>query len=148
MAMATETTSAGRTVLFVLSRVVGAGLLGAMAGIHVYLWVQGYKVVPVIGPLFLLNGIGGGVLAVATLATPNRFLGLIAALGSLFTLGSLGALALSLTVGLFGFQESMVAPLVTTSILVESAGVLVLAALAVLGVRAFGLVGSPNRADA
>lgn len=137
--------SSGRTALLVLLRIAGAGLLGAMAGVHVYLWEQGYKVVPIIGVLFLLNGIGGAVLLIATLATPNRFLGVIAGLGSLFTLGSLGALALSLTVGLFGFQESMVAPLVTTSIIVESAGVVVLAVLSVLGVRAFGLAGNSAR---
>lgn len=142
MAMTTTETSGSRTVLFVLSRVVGAALLGAMGGIHVYLWAQGYKSIALIGILFLLNGIGGGVLMLGTLATPNRFLALVAALGSLFTLGTLAALLLSLTTGLFGFQESMAAPLVTTTIVVEAAGVLVLAALAAFAFRAFGLLGN------
>jgi hypothetical protein len=131
--MATATgLSTSRTVLFVLGRVVGAGLLGAMAGIHVYLWEDGYRTVSTIGPLFLINGIVGALLVIAVLVTPGRWLGWLSALSALFTLGTLGALALSLTTGLFGFTESMVAPLVTTTIVVEAAGVVELAALAAL----------------
>lgn len=113
-----------------LLRVAGAMLSAAMAGIHLYLWVEGYRDIPTIGLLFLLNGIGAGVLTVALLAVPGRLLGPLAALGALFTAGTLGALILSLTVGLFGFQEFPQVPLVTSTLAVESVGTVVLAALA------------------
>lgn len=121
-----------RSLALTALRIGGAGLVGAMAGIHLYLWTQGYQDVPTIGVLFLLNGIAGAVLAVAVLATPARPLPLVAAVTALFTAGTLGALVLSLTVGLFGFVESLATPLVPSTIAVESAGVLVLAALTAL----------------
>jgi hypothetical protein len=120
------------TGLRIALRIVGAGLVGAMAGIHLYLWTQGYQDVPTVGPLFLLNGIVGAVLTVAVPVMPARPLPFVAALTALFTAGTLGALVLSLTIGLFGFVETLATPLVPTTIVVESAGVLVLAALAAL----------------
>ncbi|HWE88462.1 MAG TPA: hypothetical protein VG317_03235 [Pseudonocardiaceae bacterium] len=122
-----------RAVTLVALRILGAGLLGAMAGIHLYLWTQGYQDVPTIGPLFLLNGIIGALLTIGVLAaptTPVTLLPAVAAAATLFTAGTLGALVLSLTVGLFGFVESLATPLVPSTIGVEAAGVLVLAALA------------------
>ena len=128
--------------LLILLRVCGAGLLAAMAGIHVYLWLHGYRGVATIGALFLLNGVGGGVLTLAVLGSPGRFLGVVSALSAVFTAGTLGALVLSVTVGLLGFQESMSAPLAPTSLIVESAGVLVLGALAALSIGAENSNGS------
>lgn len=121
-----------------LLRAVGAGLLLAMGGIHWWLWAyDSYQEINIIGPLFLLNAIGGAVLAIAVLATPRRFLVAVAALSWLFTVGTLLALVLSLTLpgGLFGFTEFIGAPLVTTAIGVEAAGILELAALAVVARR-------------
>jgi hypothetical protein len=48
----------------------------------------------------------------------------------LLEIGTLGALLLSLTVGLFGFVEAWSAPLVVPTILVEGAGFLVLCGFA------------------
>ena len=53
-----------------------------------------------------------------------------AALGALLCLGTLGALLVSTTVGLFGFVESTKAQLWWTSFWVEAAGFVVLAWLA------------------
>jgi hypothetical protein len=127
----------GRDLAGLGLRVLGAALLAAMAGIHLYLYLNGYQGVPTIGLLFLLNGIGGGILTIAVLATPRRFLGVAGLLGALFDLGTLGALVAAILVpgGLFGFQESAQAFLVPTTLAVESAGVLVLAVLA--GVAGF-----------
>jgi hypothetical protein len=130
-----------RSVALSALRILGAGLLAAMAGIHLYLWTQGYQDVPTIGPLFLLNGIIGALLVVAVLATPTRPLPYVAAVAMLFTAGTLGALVLSLTVGLFGFLETLATPLVPSTIGVESAGVLVLAALAGLAFVGRSVVG-------
>lgn len=120
-----------------LFRVTGAVLTLAMAAIHVYLWAQGYRDVPIIGVLFLLNGIGGGLLTVLLLVTPRGVLSPLSGLGALFTVGSLAALILSLTVGLFGFREFLQAPYVASSLAVESLGSLVLIALAALTWPAF-----------
>lgn len=130
-AAAVSASRSGRDLAGIGLRVLGAGLLAAMAGIHVYLYVNGYRGVPVIGLLFLLNGIGGGVLTIAVIGAPRRFLGVAALLGALFELGTLAALIASILVpgGLFGFQESVQAFLVPTTLAVEAAGVVVLATL-------------------
>jgi hypothetical protein len=108
-----------------------------MAGIHLDLWLgPGYRSIFPIGPLFLANAIGGAVLAVALFVTPKRFFVLAALLSVLFDAGTLGALLISLSPsGLFGFQESILAPLVPTTIWVEAIGVVVLAALTVVAFR-------------
>jgi hypothetical protein len=116
-------------------RIVGALLLAAMGWIHLDLWLDGYKNIDVIGPAFLLNTVGGFGLAALLLVTPRRYLPSVAALGALFCLGTLGALILSTTVGLFGFVESTAAPLWWESFWVELAGFVVLAALAALAAR-------------
>lgn len=103
-------------------RVAGAGLLGTMAGIHLHLYLIGYRSIPTIGRLFLLNAVAGAVLAAAMLVTPRRWLPLAGLAGGATLAGTLGALVLSLTVGLFGFLESTKAPLVGASIAVEAAG--------------------------
>lgn len=107
-------------------RLFGAGLLLAMGGIHLYLWQTGYKDIHLIGPAFLANAILGAVAAVAVLLSPQRWLAWVCLLAGLLELGTLGALLLSLTVGLFGFFESWSAPIVTVTIIVEAAGFLVL----------------------
>ena len=107
-------------------RLVGAGLLLAMGGIHLYLWQTGYKDIHLIGPAFLTNAILGVLAAVAVLVAPQRWLAWVCLLAGLLELGTLGALLLSLTVGLFGFVETWQAPLVTPTIIVEAAGFLVL----------------------
>jgi hypothetical protein len=122
-------------------RVVGAGLSAGMAGIHLYLYALGYDQVPVIGSLFLLNGIGACLLAIALLTARNRWLSLVAGLGALFTMGTLASLVLSLTMPLFGFTESTTAPLVPTTFVVETAGTLALIALTIVSSRS----GSPGR---
>ena len=119
-------------------RVVGALLLAAMGWIHLDLWLDGYKTIDIIGPAFLLNTIGGFGLAALLLVTPRRFLPWVAALGALFCIGTLGALILSTTVGLFGFVESTAAPLWWESFWVELAGFVVLGALAALAARRRG----------
>ncbi len=110
----------------VVVRVVGAGLLAATGAIHLHLYEAGYRTITTIGPLFLLNTVVGIAGAVALLAAPRRWLPWVAAGGGLFEAGSLAALVLSLTVGLFGFVETTRAPFAGTTIIVESAGAVVL----------------------
>jgi hypothetical protein len=111
----------------ILLQVLSALLLLAMGGIHLYLVVfSGFG--GVLGVLFVLNAIGGLLLAVAIVASPRRYLPLAGVLSLLFMAGTLLALVLALTVGLFGIREQLGGELVVATLIVESVGVLVLAA--------------------
>ncbi len=104
-------------------------LLAWIGYIHLHLWLAGYRHIPVNGPLFLLDAITAFAVAGALLAWPRPVAGLAAA-G--FTASTLGALLLSLSVGLFGFRESISASDVVASIVVETITVLALLAWTVL----------------
>ena len=107
-------------------RVAGAALLVATAGIHLDLYLTGYRSIPTIGWLFLLQVIAAFVLALAVLVSGSR---LAAAAGAGFALSTLGGYLLSVWIGLFGFKEVR-----TTAGIV--AGVIEVAAFAVLAVFA------------
>jgi predicted lipoprotein with Yx(FWY)xxD motif len=107
-------------------RVTGAGLLIATAAIHLDLYLTGYRTIPTIGWLFLLQVIAGFGLGALILATGDR---LIAAAGALFALSTLGGYLISVQFGLFGFKE------VRTTAGIW-AGILEIAAFAALAVLA------------
>src|ERR1700759_5351876 len=89
-------------------RVAGAGLLIAAAAIHLDLYLTGYRTIPVIGWLFLLQVIAAFGLGLGVLAGPGRFTlagRLAAAAGAGFALATLGGYLLSVAIGLFGFTE-------------------------------------------
>jgi Ni/Fe-hydrogenase subunit HybB-like protein len=101
-----------------------------MGLIHLRVWLDGYRQLPIIGPLFITNAICSGVLAAGLLTVPARLRSLMAIVTALFTAGTLLGLILSLTIGLFGMHEVLQAPFVATTLVVETAGVLVLVAAA------------------
>ena len=105
--------------------VLGAALLIWSATIHLLLWSQSYQHIPTIGPLFLVQGIVGILIAISIVILRGP---LVLAGGALFAVGTLGGLLLSVNVGLFGFQDSLSAPYATESLVVEAvaAGVLAL----------------------
>ncbi|RZU32553.1 hypothetical protein [Blastococcus saxobsidens] len=119
-------------------RFLGAVLLAAMGWLHLDLWFDGYRTIAVIGPAFLLNAVAGFALAVLLLVVPRRLLAGAAALGALAAAGTLAALVLSTTVGLFGFVESTAAPLWWETLWIEAGAVVVLAVLTVVAVRRRG----------
>jgi hypothetical protein len=106
-------------------RLAGAGLLGWIGYVHWYLWHLGYKDIPTDGPFFLVDAIAAVLLAVLLLAWPRALAGLASA-G--FVASTIVALVISLSVGLFGFRESISAAYVVESLVLESVGVLILAA--------------------
>jgi predicted lipoprotein with Yx(FWY)xxD motif len=114
-------------------RILGTGLLWATAGLHLDLYLTGYRTIPTIGWLFLLQVIAGFGLGALVLATGSR---LAAAAGAGFALSTLGGYLLSVQFGLFGFREVR-----TTAGIV--AGILEIAAFAVLAVYA-ALDGVPS----
>jgi len=77
-------------------------LLAVSAGIHLDLYVTGYRSIPTIGWLFLLQFVGGLTLAVAVLVTHSR---LAVAASAAFALSTLSAYLLAVWIGLFGFKE-------------------------------------------
>jgi predicted lipoprotein with Yx(FWY)xxD motif len=80
----------------------GAMLLAVSAGIHLDLYLTGYRKIPTIGWLFLLQVIVGFVLTIAALVTRSR---LAAAASAALALSTLGAYLLAVWIGLFGFKE-------------------------------------------
>ncbi len=115
-----------------LGLLLGASLLAASGAIHLELWSTGYRSIPTIGPLFLLQGASGLLLATLLLVT-RRLLVVVMAAG--FMIATMGGLLLSVYVGLFGFMETLAAPYAGLSLGVESAGAVVLAIVGVVLVR-------------
>jgi predicted lipoprotein with Yx(FWY)xxD motif len=106
--------------------IAGAALLVASGAIHLDLYLTGYRTIPTIGWLFLLQVIAAFALALAILVTGSW---LAAAAGAGFALSVLGGYLLSLWVGLFGFTEVR-----TTAGIVS--GIIDVAAFATLAVAA------------
>ena len=104
-------------------RLAGAGLLGWIGYIHWHLWQEGYKYIPANGPLFLLDAIAAVALGLVLLTWPRPLAGLA---GAAFTAATILALVISLSVGLFGFRESISASYVVQSLVLESVAVIVL----------------------
>jgi predicted lipoprotein with Yx(FWY)xxD motif len=118
----------------VVLRVLGSGLLIATAAIHLDLYLTGYRTIPTIGWLFLLQVIAAFGLGLAVLAIPRRLAAgvparLAAAAGAVFALATLGGYLLSVWTGLFGFKEVRTGVGIAAG-LVEVAAFVVLAALA------------------
>lgn len=110
-------------------RLAGAGLLGWIGYVHWHLWQEGYRHIPINGPLFLLDAIAAVALGVVLLAWPRPLAGVA---GAVFTSGTIIALLISLSVGLFGFHESISASYVVQSLVLESAAVVILLAWTVI----------------
>ena len=77
-------------------------LLSVSAGIHLDLYLTGYRTIPTIGWLFLVQFIGGFTLAIAVLVTHSR---LTVVASAAFALSTLSAYLLVVWIGLFGFKE-------------------------------------------
>jgi predicted lipoprotein with Yx(FWY)xxD motif len=123
-------------------RVIGGGLLVATGAIHLDLYLTGYRSIPTIGWLFLLQLIAGFALGAAVLVTGSR---LVSAVGALFALATLGGYLLSLRIGLFGFREVRTTAGIVAGV-IEVAAFASLAVLALLpsGGRAAGAGGLPG----
>jgi predicted lipoprotein with Yx(FWY)xxD motif len=123
-----------RTTRQLLLRLAGSGLLIATGAIHLDLYLTGYRTIPTIGWLFLLQVIAAFLLCAAVGLLGSR---IAEAAGALFALSTLGGYLLSIWFGLFGFREVR-----TTAGIV--AGVIEVAAFAVLA--ALALAPGPQHA--
>jgi predicted lipoprotein with Yx(FWY)xxD motif len=116
--------SGGRDLLGL--RVVGAGLLAATAAIHLDLYLTGYRTIPTISWLFLLQVIVGFVLVAS-------------AAGAGFAISTLGGYLLTVWISLFGFKEVSTTAGIAAGI-IEIAAFGVLAYAAILAARRQGLL--------
>jgi predicted lipoprotein with Yx(FWY)xxD motif len=138
------------TRLRIILRVAGSGLLIATAAIHLDLYLTGYRTIPTIGWLFLLQVIAAFALGLAVLVIPGRLViasRLAAAAGAFFALATLGGYLLTVWIGLFGFKEVRTTAGIVAGI-VEAAAFVVLAALALAADGHVASEGFPDRIPA
>lgn len=102
-------------------RVLIAAAVLVSAAVHLKLWFDGFRDIDVIGPSFMLNAIGGLVIAVLVLLW-RHWIPLFLAVG--FGASTLGAFVISATVGLFGVHESWTGGAVLTAAIAEIVAVL------------------------
>ena len=114
-----------RSWRLLLLRLAGAGLLFATGAIHLDLYLTGYRTIPTIGWLFLLQVISAFALGLLVLAGSR----LMAAAGALFLLSTLGGYLLTIWISLFGFREVRTTAGITAGV-IEVVGFAVLAAYA------------------
>ena len=107
-----------------VAMVAGAALIEWSASIHLDLWLAGYRSVPTIGTLFLVQAIAGFTLG-AAVALSRRTLPALA--GAALLLGTAGGFLWSVTWGLFGFKDLLSAPFGVEALVVELIGTAVLA---------------------
>lgn len=110
-------------------KLLAAGLLAVIAGVHFQQYADFMSEVPTIGVLFLLTAAGGAGLAVALLQS-DRLVRILAALGgAVMAIAALIAIAIALAGHLFGYQEPTLRVPVLIAIVTE---VLVIPALGVV----------------
>ena len=123
-------------------RIAGALLLAVSASIHLDLYLTGYRSIPTIGWLFLLQVIVGYVLTIAALVTRTW---VAAAASAVFALTTLSAYLLAVWIGLFGFKEVRTRAGIAAGLIeVAAFAVLALAAIAAGPVRHADGQGSPD----
>jgi hypothetical protein len=125
-------------------RAGAVALLGVGAG-HLYeLTADHYDALPTIGTLFVLNVVSAGAVGIALLLPVERLPGragassppLLAAAGAAIAAGSLVALWISETSGLFGLTEVGFRPVIAITVGFEAAAALLLGAAALAMARA------------
>jgi hypothetical protein len=108
---------------------VGGLLLVWSAAIHYHLWDDGYRSIATIGPLFLLQSIAGLVVGLGVVVV-RRLWAALAGIG--FALATLAGFLISVVHGLFGFEETWLAPFAQQAFALEVAAAVVLVLAAVL----------------
>jgi hypothetical protein len=119
-----------------------AGVLAILVtgAVHLQQYLGAYHSIPTIGPLFLLNAIGSGVVALGLLLPIERWLGerrgeiavgLLALSGVAIGLGALIGLYIAETGTLFGFSEGTLETVMWIAIAAEAAAVALLGPVAV-----------------
>jgi hypothetical protein len=123
-----------------IMRRAGVVAIAVTGGVHLQQYLGDYQSIPTIGPLFLLNAIGSGVVALGLLLPVERWLskrrgeiavGLLALGGVAIALGALVSLYIAETSTLFGFSEGTLETVMWIAIVAEAAAVALLGPVAV-----------------
>ena len=120
-------------------RVAGAVLLVVSASIHLDLYLTGYRSIPTIGWLFLVQFLVSFVLAIGALVTHSR---LVAVAGAAFALSTLGCYLLAVWIGLFGYKEIRTRAGIAAGLIEVAAFATLALAVAIADVRP---AAAPNR---
>ena len=97
-------------------RLLAAAAVLVSAAVHLYLWFDGMREADVVGPAFMLNAVGGAVIALL-LVVWRHWIPPFLALG--FGLSTLTAFVIAASVGLFGVEESWTGWAVWTAAVAE-----------------------------
>ncbi len=120
-------------------RRIGVLAILVTGAVHLQQYLGDYRDVPTIGPLFLLNAIGAGFVALGLLLPIERWLGerrgeiavgMLAIGGVAIGLGSLIGLYIAETSTLFGFSEGTLETVMWIAIVAEAAAVILLTPVA------------------
>ena len=120
-------------------RLLAAAGVFVSAAVHLYLWFDVFRHTHVVGPAFMVNAVGGAVIAVLLL-TWRHWVPLVLAVG--FGVATLGAFIIATTVGLYGVHEHWTTWEVWTAAVAE---VVVILAAGTLLVREIPTGAAPGR---
>lgn len=126
------------------ARLAAAAFIFAGGFIHLQLWLDGYRRIPSIGPLFLLNVAASALVGVALVVGKAR--GQVLVASAVLAVSSAVALLISRTVGLLGFSEPWT-PAAIQAIAAELGAIVAIAAVvsAARGRPAYALAQRPAR---
>jgi hypothetical protein len=138
------------------TRRAGALALLAVGAVHLQQYIDtNYRLVPTIGPLFLLNAIGSLIVAGLLIAPTERVVsgrlrdasvGILAAVAVGISVGSLVILLLAENGGVFGFAEDGYATPIIVAIIAEAVATVLLAPVAAIKLIGAGTRSSTGRA--
>ena len=112
-------------VLATAAFVVGALLIIWSSYIHFHLWQAiGYRHIPTIGPLFILQSVVGLLVGVLVIGVRRVWAGVI---GAGFAVSTLVGFLISVEHGLFGFKDLWSSPFAHQAFAIEVATIVVLA---------------------
>src|SRR5256885_16449543 len=112
-----------------IMRRAGAVAILVVGAVHLQQYLGDYQAIPTIGPLFLLNAVGSGAVALGLLLPIERWLGrrrgdvavaMLALGGLLIALGALIGLYIAETSTLFGFSDGMLETVMWIAIVSEA----------------------------
>ena len=136
LALLVADSSDHRVVVSLLTWLGACGMV--LSGyIHLHLDAIGYRHIPTIGPLFVVQGVGAILLALVTAVLRRVWTAL---LGAGMMLATVAGFLISVNFGLFGFQDSFVGSNAVGAFVVE-----IVSAVLCLAAAAFSLRGRTAR---
>jgi len=113
-----------------VTSVTGGLLLAWSAYLHFHLWQSaGYRHIPTIGTLFILQAMTGFVLAFVTIVVRRAWAAFV---GAGFSASTAAGLLVSIYHGLFGFKDSWAAPFARLTFAIELIALVLLSLSVVL----------------